>query len=481
MDRCNICKKGISGSAPSYHLAPQFPDSIICAECRDRIRRIGAYAKAGDPRIEQEVRIFGDLTERADLPEDEFAYIGSLLRRSVNLYNENAAGGANTAGTGAAPTSRSFAGASAGRDGRNPSPFSETRPRKKLSAKKTIVIRRWVALLLVFVSMMGMFLPWAKVAGAGMASNMIGAAFVLGEFGEDLFEYMIGGKESEIIWDVVRLYGYERGIVIDQEEIKKDFTSLQKVFKDGGYSPVELKTLCFIITKYIGVADSKDVAGIKAIGYTIKYFLISIFVLFVLTMISIIFNRKRGLLVANAIVSLVHGTAWIVLVVVLNGKASAYSGSNALAVGVGIFVTVLLAIAAAILYQQDQSKPVIKIVDVFGWMKRAGSFIWNGVRVGAESVRTFFLRKEYLRDDWNCGFCGTENYSRDAFCSRCGAKRPELPRCRSCGKALAADNGAYCPKCGKPAGMQYTCAHCGSYLAPGASFCTHCGNATGNR
>jgi len=49
----------------------------------------------------------------------------------------------------------------------------------------------------------------------------------------------------------------------------------------------------------------------------------------------------------------------------------------------------------------------------------------------------------------------------------------KCPNCRT------ESDGRYCPSCGTPLGSQAHCASCGAKLAPGARFCTRCGERAG--
>lgn len=458
MERCSICGKPINLVKDGYLLTEQLPESVVCEECIGQIRRIPSLAKNGDRAFEDEVNSLENKINGTDVSDDVIRYLGSYLSKHINRYNAAAFGTQER--------------------GSQSEQAEVFRTINKHSKKNTIYLQRAVAFILVFVSLMGLFLPWMKIKGTGEIYKNMSLGLMFAGFGDDLINMAFGSDTVSLIVQGIRMTALEEfGVFLDQEKIERDFTTLQNTIKDGQFSPMELKDILNIFSGYLRyIEEDADVSTIKAVAYVYRIYLDIVILFGILAMISILMNRRKIMLIVSMILTSILPILWIVAIAISNSKADEYLDEGpATAVGIGIFVTLLSIIAAVILYRQNPSKPVVKLVQIKHWIVGASRETRRGAVSVASKAKVGFLRRQYLSHDWNCTRCRTGNTSEDRYCRRCGAKRPDVPRCKKCGKVFLTEGFDYCDRCGTKNEALSACPVCGHYLERGSAFCTYCG------
>ena len=198
MERCSICGRPIDLAKDGFLLTEQLPDRVVCGECIGQIRRIPALAKTGDRAFEDEVNSLEDKINGSDVSDDTISYLSSFLRKQINRYNAAVTG----------PQER----------GSQPEPAEVFRTIPRRNKKNTVYLQRAIAFLLVFVSLMGLFLPWMKLKGTGEVYSNLSMALMFAGFGDDLLNMAFGSEKVSLIVQGIKMTALEEfGVFLDED------------------------------------------------------------------------------------------------------------------------------------------------------------------------------------------------------------------------------------------------------------------------
>jgi len=264
-----------------------------------------------------------------------------------------------------------------------------------------------------------------------------------------------GGLE-EAAEDLARAFDLD--LSSGAKKVTKKAMAMAKTLKDGRLSVYEVSKILGSV-KYIAkqaykvAKEADDIFGgsalkemkktVNGVGF-IAFIYNLLLIIFVVAIILAIYKKvigKKGF----SVVVVVFNAILLIIFLILTGAFNAGMG-KVFAISAWPFLSLIFALVSAIIGRgnaepavegagEAPAAPSIKMPNLEGALGSA--------KEGLGKLKNTVAEKIPSSSGWTCPSCG--NKCDGAFCTKCGAKKPEEKFCPSCGEKVS---GAFCTKCG---------------------------------
>ena len=323
------------------------------------------------------------------------------------------------------------------------------------ASSKAIKIRRFVAIILVILSIVCLF--WPSIINIRWDSR--------DEYIHMAEEYEKAIKDKSRNDQLMELKQDYQGMGLTKGDAKRAADALLTIREyntETEFSFWKLRTYFSAYMTYLSVMenngktihadqeenDMETVYTVFGIVLNVLFFLLP--VLGIGAIVAFFFNRTQAAGYVYAGFALLTTGTLVTLMILLKER-----GSDLTAPGVALFLLPLFAIGSGIVYQRDRIvKNVFAKKGESPTRAAAASDPWNrssslsAAGSFENTQRPVTSRVAAPRIKWTCPHCNSENMNDSAYCDYCGNPKPgKFAFCVNCGEQITAGK-RFCPYCG---------------------------------